>query len=983
MWLALCLWTALPASALQPEQKLTQYVHRIWQTQPNTLQAVTQTHDGYLWLGTESGILRFDGVRFSRVPELEQASLGDFWARSLVEDSLGRMWIISGDYRLIRVGGDGVKVLTGKDGLPSAEVTCAFASEDGEIWVCTHWGIAHFKGNRFETYGNSLPWQPLAGCQTPDGTIWIAGQGRMASWKNAQFREYPLGSVLSGSGVRSIVCRDDGVWIGTLDGLIQFQDGKEHRYTKENGLPDNEVLSLAKGRSGELWVGTRRGLGRLWGGAFDTFTYSDGLSQQDVLSIYEDKEGTLWVATKQGLNQFLDGPATRFTRKEGLPSDNVGPVLEDHAGNLWVGFLDAGLARWDGRKFSPLHGFESRRITTLMDAADGSVWVGTDHGLDRLEGEEVRESFNTGSGLPSNQVRSLYQDRRGTIWVGTEKGVAMYTNKTLIEPPVFTRRFQVPVVAIGETQSQHILFAPEDGAMFALVDGRLKILENRGGAALQVRNENGGSETRQVTNVAAIETDKNGLVWMGTIGSGLLLLRDGKISQFFRRDGLFDGEIYGLASDSVGRLWIACSAGFYSVTKSDLLAFAAGKIRKVKSSPYVPLEGFRAIPSRRGVQPNVIVRRDGTLWFTTVEGLIAYQPDFATKPRSQPQVLIEDVTVDGVRTNPFAIHHLGPGKQNMAIRYTGFSFLDPQNMTFKYILEGYDHDWTNAGGRREAFYTNLSPGRYRFRVAACSPFVPCNEAGTSVEFDIMPYLYQRHWFWPLIAALLATLAWTGYRFQILRLESRISIILQERARIARELHDTLIQGFSGITMQMRAVTKRLRPSSERQSLEEIIADSAHCLRQTRESVAALRDGEVTSPELAAAIADTAEKVTNQHGVRLELDLDKASVNIPLVTRYNLVRIVQEAVLNAAKHSGARSIRVSLSHTEEEMRLSISDDGSGIANIDNNVEDLHYGITGMRERAEQIGGEFEVASGPEVGTTITVRISSNVHCHRYI
>ena len=387
-WLHICfaLVFCIPtATALNPEHKLTQYGHRIWQTQPGLTQtsisAVTQTRDGYLLLGTENGVVRFDGVQFTPVPELERASLGAIWARVFVEDAQGRMWIVTSNSELIRVGDDGVKVFTSKDGLPQGEVGCAFASRTGEVWVCTASGIGRFEGDRLQIYEQGLPERPVAGCQTQDGKIWLAGEGWVASWSGTRFTHFPFHSMPRDSEVYSLVCRSDGVWVGTRRGLVHFFEGTERRYTMDDALPDSIVLSLASGSRGELWIGTQGGLTRLINGVFETFGYGNGLSQKDVYSVYEDREGSLWVATKHGLNQFMDGPVTRFTRDEGLPSNNVGPVLEDRAGVLWVGFLDGGLASWNGRTFAMVKGMASQDVNALMESPDGALWVGADQGL--------------------------------------------------------------------------------------------------------------------------------------------------------------------------------------------------------------------------------------------------------------------------------------------------------------------------------------------------------------------------------------------------------------------------------------------------------------------------------------------------------------------------------------------------------------------------------------------------------------------------
>ena len=963
---ALYFGSASNAFGLSPNRKLTQYVHRIWQSQPglppSSILWVTQSFDGYLLLGMESGVVRFDGVRFTPVPELEKASLSDIRGWNFTKDSKGQIWIASSKYGLVRVGEDGVKAFTARDGLPPSQINCVFATHSGDVWVCTSSGMARFRDGRFQMYTESLEGTEYAGCESQNGTIWFAGAGWLWSWNGAQFDQIPLRTIPRGTGVRGMVCRDDGVWIGTRHGLVQFTSGEERHYTKEDGLADSEIFSLAGGSHGDLWIGTRDGFSRLINGKFDSYTYRDGLSQKDVTSIYEDGEGSLWVATKFGLNQFLDGPTTRFTRTEGLPSNNVGPILEDRSGDMWVGLLDAGLARWNGQRFSLFQGFSSLRISSLLETSTGSLWVGTDSGLNKLESGQVKERFDTREGLPSNRIRSLYQDHTGKIWIGTERGAVTYQNGRFVSPEGI-RNLRAPIVAIGELQNRHLLLATEQGDLYQVANGTLSALEDY-------------ADQGPLKNVTSIYNDMDGHVWIGTNGSGLRLLRDGKVFAFFAPDGLFDAEIYGFASDSGGKVWMACSKGFYSVAESDLLSFADKKVSRFESAPYIPLDGVRAILGRRGVQSNVAARRDGSLWFSSTEGIVAYDPHFSANHQHQPlPVLVEDVIANGKRSVPSTIHALGPGRQNMTFQYTSLSFLAPHASTFKYMLEGYDRDWTQAGTLREAAYLNIPAGKYRFRVTACAPFVLCNETGSVVAFEVAPSIYERTWFWPLIGILLGLLVWLIHRLRIAELKSKFSLILAERSRIARELHDTLIQGFSGITMQMQALSNQLRPSVEKQCMEDIILDAGRCLRETRQTVAGLRGADTASPELTEAIAKAAEGVLRDRDIRLVLKMNGTKRHISAQTKYNLVRIAREAVFNAAEHARASTVEVSLHDRDEELRLSVSDDGRGIENLSVfHGESGHYGVIGMRERARQIGAELDLASTPGAGTTVTVRLA---------
>ena len=459
---------------------------------------------------------------------------------------------------------------------------------------------------------------------------------------------------------------------------------------------------------------------------------------------------------------------------------------------------------------------------------------------------------------------------------------------------------------------------------------------------------------------------------MGTIGFGLVLLRDEKIFHFLRKDGLFDGEIYGFASDSEGKLWIACSKGFYSVAKSELLSFAEGKTQKVRSVPYVPLEGLRAIQARRGIAPNAAARRDGDVWFSTVEGLVAYAPHFGKGGTRGPRVIIEEVTVNGEQASPLKTYRFGPGRTNLSFRYTGLSFLDPQGVTFQYLLEGYDADWTLAGTRREAFYTNLPPGNYRFRVSACAQFVPCNEVGSAMNFQIVPYFYEKSWFWLVSLGVFSFLVWLAFQRRVNRLKSQFSLVVAERNRIARELHDTLIQGFSGITMEMQALSTQLEIPAQKSYVEEIIRDAVRCLTETRQSVAELRDDEQAGLDLGEVITAIAERITREYGMQLVLDIDSGKHKMSMATRHHLVSIVQEAILNAARHSSASTVEVSMFYTGQELGFRISDNGIGLTSTGDGDEH-HYGIIGMRERAEQLGARFDISSSPGVGTTVTIRL----------
>jgi len=953
--------------ALDPNRTLTQYVHRIWTLQQGlpagTIYDIWQTQDGFLWLGTQTGLVRFDGVRFTNAESIYRGFPENLWVRNGYEDSSGALRLATNDMGVVRIRNGAMTRYGAKEGMPSDVAFCLFPGNANDLWACTPNGLAHLKDDKIQVthLGGPSGADPVrAACLDDEGTVWAgADTPEVFALRNGRIESRALRSMPADAGVRALACSRGTLWIGTTAGLVQMKGSSQRLYTEKDGLADDGVLSLTESADGSLWVGTRGGFSRLRNGEFESFRPEEGLSQSSVSSLYEDREGSLWVGTKQGLNQFVDGRAIPYTVNEGLPSNNAGPLLQDTNGQIWVGMLDAGMARFDGRHFKPLRmeqGLASDTVLALADDLGGVVWVGTDHGLNRLRNGNIEASFTRQSGLPSDQIRCLYRDPTGVLWVGTEIGLARMKNGAF---EIAAGSPRDPVLALAGDKIGRPIFSTEHG-LFRVDEGAiLEIAPN--GVPLR--------------NVDAIYLDPEGLVWLGTNGSGLRLLEESKgqikTTLLLMRDGLFDNEIYGLVADDLDRLWMACSKGIFSVSRKDLRRFAAGEIRKVTSTPYSPTDALRVIECKPGVQPGVWKMRDGRLWFSTIRGLIVLNPSRLTRNVPPPQVVIENPLVNGKPEQASLIGTLAPGQKNLEFNYTGLSYVAPTRITFRYILEGYDKDWIDAGTRREAYYTNLPPSKYRFRVTACNGDGLCNDAGSSVAFELAPHYYQRAWFLPSLIALAALLAWAVYRLRIRDLRERYDLIVAERSRIARELHDTLIQGFSGITMELQALLARLRSSEERSKLEDIVQDCASALRETRRSVAGLRRAADSGSGLSGSLAQAAKHITETKDVRLKLKLDKSPAGLRPDVEYNLLRIASEAISNSVKHSGAHTIEVALESNADALRLSVSDDGSGFQQENGYTRSGHYGLIGMRERAAQIGADLEFESAPGRGTTVTV------------
>ena len=968
---------SLPQAAfgLDPNRALTQYVHRIWQTQQGLPQGgilqIFQTKQGYLWLATQTGLVRFDGVRFQLAEDILPGAPANLWVRAAYEDNQGRLWLGSNESGVFRLDDKGVTQFTTAQGLPSNAIQCLAPGRDGTVWVCTDAGLARMdiSGSQakievlHEQFGLKIETTESndnvrAACEDSNGRLWVGGDGpRLVAGDGGKFAARPLKGIPAAGSVRALLCDGDTVWAGTSDGLVRIHSNEQRLYRARDGLADDFVFSLAPGGDGGIWVGTRNGFTRLRNGKVESFHPQDGLSQSTAMSIFEDREGTLWVGTKRGLNQFLDGRGVPYTVSEGLPSNEAGPVLEDRQGVVWAGTLDRGLARFDGEKFQNLttrNGLASNAVLSLAEDRDGSLWAGTRDGLNQLREGRVVQTFTVRNGLPGNLIRSLYQDREGVLWVGTQHGLAALRGGR-VEP------------ASGVPQ-EDVIAVSEDG------EGRLVLATERG-----VYQQSGGGFREVTFNGAAIRRvntlyrDKDGLLWMGLNGAGLRLLKGGEITSYLARDGLYDGEIYGIVRDDQDRMWLACSRGIFSVPRNELLQFAAGETKKLTSAPYSPMDAQRVIEGQSGISPVLSRTRDGRLWFATIRGLLVLDPNRWQRESTPPLVVIENPIVNGRSEKPDRIGELPPGQKNIEFNYAGLAYYLPTRLRFRYMLEGYDRDWIEAGNRREAFYTNLPPGRFRFRVTACNADNVCTEQGSSVAFTLAPHFYQRIWFWPLVAAAIAALGWLAYQLRIRRLRERYDLILAERSRIARELHDTLIQGFSGITMALQALAGRLRGSQDREMLVEIIRDAATCLRQTRQSVAGLRSGHDAESGLTAAISSAAREITDTKDVRLKLKLDKTVPRLPAEVEYNLLRIASEAVSNSVKHSGARTIEVALESAPDALSLKVHDDGSGLGDDGAMLRPGHYGIIGMKERATQIGADLKLWGDAGHGTTVLVTL----------
>jgi signal transduction histidine kinase/ligand-binding sensor domain-containing protein len=963
--LVLLLALGIPAFTLDATKSLTQYAHRIWGQEEGlfqpTIYSIVQTQDGFLWLGTQDSLIRFDGVQFREVED--GAGVPVFYrslVRTLLEDDQRNLWAASIGGGIVRISPDGaVKRFTTQTGLPSDSVFCVVPDRQHVIWACTNQGLTRIAGEhvRVFTTADGLPSNQIRStCEGADGTRWVAGLDfGLSRWSGTRFVSYFDQNFATHQISTALECGAGGaVWIGTSSGLLEIANGRTRRFSKADGLADDEVTSLRAESDGSLWIGTNDGISRYQNGNFSTYTTRDGLSHSVVLSLYTDREGTLWAGTKDGLDQFTDGKVTPFTTNEGLLSNDAGPVIEDAAGRLWMGTLGRGLDVFDGHRFRAIthrDGLLDDVVYSFAAAPNGGVWAGTRAGANLLANGKVLASFTTKDGLSGAEVRTLFVDHTGTLWAGTNGGLDRFTGTRFVTAELSGTKNK-EVLALGGGRTVRLFVSLEDLGFYYFRD-RLP-----SPYALEV--------THPVDSYFVDHA--NHCVWMGSLGSGLLRWKNGVLTHVRVKDGLYDNRIYSILQDDHTNLWMASSKGIFRVSKRELDDFASGKVHSITSIPFST--GQLRFECRAGVQPAASRTRDGRLWFSTNNGFVVIDPNHLSRNHVAPPVAITSVLIDGRRVHAANAIELSPSERNLEIRYAGLSFVAPEKVSFQYILEGFDRTWIDAGNRREAFFTNLPPGDFHFRVRARNADGIWSVKAADLAITIEPRVYQRRWFFPLLAVLLAAGVTVGHRRRIYRLHRSFDMVLAERNRIARELHDTLLQGLSGITMQMQAVWARLPASRERETLREIIQDAGKCSAEARRSLWGLRTVEPGSGEFANRLARVARQAIAHTPISLDLRLSPMSLNGLPEVEYQLLRIAQEAILNSVQHSNSNTVEVKLETDSSQLELTIADNGTGFPE-DAEQRNGHFGLIGMRERAAEIGADLVISSTPGKGTVVSV------------
>lgn len=969
----------VPARAVDGSRDVSQYLRQRWeapQGMPGMVNAIAQTPDGYLWVGTDTGLYRFDGRGF-RLMRADTAGIGPIdHVRALAADSEGALWIWMQSTALLRYAHGAFERVGGEswDQMRITGMSRANGSDGAGVLLATlSRGIVHLSANRLEQLGQFRGTLAISVAQTTDGRVWLGTRDR-GLLRLDHGKALPVDGALPDQKMNCLLPGPQGqLWIGTDHGLALW-DG---RALSERHFPapldSAQILSLVLDRDGNLWAGTTQGLVRYNTRAAEAHAEllppSPGDEAHPVTAVIEDREGNLWMGGPRGIERLRDSTFVTFADRAG-----PGAVFADHAGRVWfaprtggVSWFRDGVAHpvladglagdvvysisgngddvWLGRQFGgvthlQVSGDNARAQTTVLQgpgyshvvyavqaARDGSAWLGTlTGGVFHLADGKLKE-YTRDDGLAPGSVNALEEDRDGHLFVGTSSGLSEFS-----EGHWQTTR-QLSELPIGEV---------------------LSLLE-----------------------------DRKGVLWVGT-STGLGYMGRTGVAAAGRERALFREKILGLAEDRAGWLWVTTPAHVFRVRRAALLAgpLSDGDVRLFDEA-----DGLR---SAAGVKRSrsVVSDAEGRVWVATPKGLAMAKPE--GEAGSLPAIAhVDQVLVDGTLASSGDGTMSAAAQKRIAFRFTGLSFRAPERVRYRYRLDGFDRGWSEPTADTEAIYTNLSPGRYQFRVMASDSDGQWSPLEAVAPIRILPRFWQTWWFRAMLVLLAALITVFAYRVRMRALMRSSNRMLEERlaerTRIAQELHDTLLQGFFSASMQLRVVADNVAADAPaRPQLDRILVLMGKVMDQGRNAVQGLRSSAEESVWLEEAcrnlVRDLADEEHAEYGVFVEGNVRELRHGV----QAEIVRVVQEALGNATRHAQASRIDVVIDYEPQALRVSVRDNGVGVAaDILANGREGHWGLPGMRERAESIGGTLEMTSALESGTTVELAVPANSAYRRYM
>jgi signal transduction histidine kinase/ligand-binding sensor domain-containing protein len=909
------------------------YAWQTWRTEnglpQNSVHSITQTSDGYIWLATEGGLARFDGLKFTVFDVDNTPQFRNNNVRHLLTARDQTLWIATAA-GVVRYQGGAFISFAIAQGLPSDNVLSISEDVSGAIWAFTSAGSAIYSNGRFVR-------------KTPNTSSRLISS--------------------PGATTPYIVDRQGRTWVGMDKGVQLYGTGQTKIFPVREKLSEAHVTTLFEDRAGVIWVGTENGLARIAEGNIDVIRASDSVAHGFILSLFEDREGDIWIGTDSGgVTVLREQRFGTFDRSVGIPDNLVRCIFEDSNGVVWVGTDGDGLRKFNGQRFAALttaDGLSSNVILSIANDQNGNLLVGTPDGLNVIRGKQV-QTLTSSDGLPDDLIRSIYKDLDGSVWMGTRRGLVHQTNGI----------FKTYTVADG---------LPSDliGSILRGKDGRLWVGTLKGLSSLRDGHVEQLSSLRQTKEspITALFEDGNDTIWIGTEGSGLERLQSASVYEFPAALGL-PKIVSGIMLDANGQFWITSPQGLFRISKSDLDLYAQKRLNSVSVISYNTGDGLPVDEFSTGGHPTICKDHINTIWFASTKGIVSIDATQAAKKRLPPMVALERVVADDHAIDTRRPFQFAPGLSRISFEYTGLSFAASQQVRFRYRLEGFDKTWIDAGARRAAYYTSLPPGKYRFVVAARNSDGIWSIDSAAWQFQLQPHYYQTNWFRAMLLLLVAIATYTFYRWRVRLVRNELDAVLAERNRIAREIHDTLAQGFVGVSVQLELALRLMDASRESavrvlQQTQTLVQES---LAEARRSIWNLRSSGEEKEDLVSKLSRAVRQPLKNQPLNLNLDVTGSYRPLPTEVETEVLRIAQEAVLNVVRHAHASKVDVHLAFDSTKAHMTITDDGKGFTpDHAGEPHNGHFGIRGMHERADKINGKLSVSTTEGSGTQISLEL----------
>lgn len=964
----------------------------------NSITGITKTPDEYLWFTTNDGLVRFDGNRFKIFNKSNTPQVGTNRLLAAFADKSGRIWFQREDGGILYYEKGDFTVAANPGELPSGQPSVFFDDTAGGVILNISRHLYVFQNGRFIPFIlKGLPADCSLVLTDRDGGLWFSGNDSIYLFKDGNLKTFSLKGFFNGTDYQvAFLDRQGSFWAGffTTDGnkysLLRIKDER----VQQIQLPKQPVSHFAEDAEGNLWLSIYlKGIYRIDkaavigmevpADAVKPIIEIDGISTPWSGYLNFDREGGLWVGTEKGLHRIAPQTIRVFSRRDGLQEENVYPILSDKAGAVWAGIWSNNLVKYVNGKFHIRISDETVLITSLFEDSNGRLWYGTIGNLYYLENEKPVEFTGRAGFSKDTEFSVITETGDGAMWFGSSRGLGRYVDGLATVYDVKNGLPDNYVVAL--------LPAREGGKLWIGTRGGLALFENGNFRSFTVADGIASNYIR------SLYEDAEGVLWIGSYDGGLTRFKDGKFTVYTMRDGLSSNGVFCILEDSHGWFWINSNQGIYRVNRHELNDFADGKIKSLNSILYNKQDGLLNIEGNGGRQPAGTKSADGRLWFPTAQGIAVVDPATVNVNPLPPPVLIEEVMIDRalVANDRFqsAVAHqseitLTPGQNNLEINYTALSFINSEQLKFKYKLDNIEADWNEVGTRRTAYYSYLPPGEYIFRVIAANRDGIWNTEGASLKIRVYPPFYRTWWFLLFVGLSFAVLIALVFYIRVRQLKAKaarkeefarqlIDSQELERGRIAAELHDGLSQTLVIIKNRaLLSLSKQHDANYTLEQLREISEASTEAIDEVKEIIYDLRPIQLDRLGLTGAIEDIAEKIAEINNLKLSITVANIDNLFLKQSENSIYRIVQEALNNVVKHSKATAIELIITKSLTEIKIIIRDDGEGFESdsVKGNRRKIGFGLLGMSERAKLLGGQTVIESVKGAGTKVSITLS---------